>query len=316
MLSYFPKSISSIIKKFNKSSIWFKTLSIIVLGLIITLLLKSEEKENFVPTGTGGKKFVVKQNSNLYDEFYASIYDELVYDPKKNEFEITAIQRHAAMDANSNVLDIGCGTGHHVYHYQVSGIKIQGLDKSKPMTQVAEHHYPDCEFKIGDVLKSNTYDRNQFTHALCLYYTIYYMRDKALFFKNVYDWLRPGGTLVIHLVNRNMFDPIILAGDPLVGVSAQKHAPKRITNSVAKFNNFTYKANFHHKKGENVAIFKESFKDDKTKHVRQNEHTLYMETQKEILGKAKQVGFIMKGQMNMVEAQYEYQYLYFLQKPN
>ena len=62
--------------------------------------------------------------------------------------------------------------------------------------------------------------------------------------------------------------------------------------------------------------FKESFKDDKTKHVRQNEHTLYMETQKEILGKAKQVGFIMKGQMNMVEAQYEYQYLYFLQKPN
>jgi hypothetical protein len=40
-----------------------------------------------------------------------------------------------------------------------------------------------------------------------------------------------------------------------------------------------------------------------------------MESQKDILTKAKSVGFIMDSKIDMVGCQYEYQYLYFLQKP-
>ena len=41
----------------------------------------------------------------------------------------------------------------------------------------------------------------------------------------------PGGYLILHLVNRDKFDPILNAADPLHLVSAQKHAKeKRITN--------------------------------------------------------------------------------------
>ena len=40
-----------------------------------------------------------------------------------------------------------------------------------------------------------------------------------------------------------------------------------------------------------------------------------MEKQKDILSKAKKIGFILEGKIEMTEVQYEYQYLYFLKKP-
>ena len=48
-----------------------------------------------------------------------------------------------------------------------------------------------------------------FTHITCLYFTIYYIKDKRLFFENCFKWLKPHGVLVIHLVNMNKFDPIL-----------------------------------------------------------------------------------------------------------
>jgi len=50
--------------------------------------------------------------------------------------------------------------------------------------------------------------------------------------------------------------------------------------------------------------------------VRENEHTLYMNTQKHILGLAKQEGYILLGKIDMSPIQYNYQYIYILQKPN
>ena len=311
MLSYLPKKISGLVKTFNKSSIWFKTLSFILLCLILALVLKDDTKEGF----SQEKKFVVKNNNELYDDFYCDIYDELVYDDHKNDFEVKTINRVSKINKNSNVLDIGSGKGHHVNHYQKRGIKIQGLDKSDAMVKCSRKKYPDCKFKTGDALQSMNFHKNQFTHILSLYFTLYYISDKAAFFKNAYDWLKPGGFLIIHLVNRDKFDPIINSADPLIMVSAQKYAKKRITNSNVKFKDFLYKANFNYKKGDDIANFTETFTDDQTKHVRQNEHKLYMDTQKNILSKAKKVGFILEGQVNMVPVQYEYQYLYFLKKP-
>ena len=124
----------------------------------------------------------------------------------------------------------------------------------------------------------------------------------------------PGGYLVLHLVNRDKFDPILNAADPLHLVSAQKYAKQRITNSLVKFKDFQYKANFSLDKSKNLAEFDETFKDDKSGHVRQNKHKLNMETQKHILSLAKNVGFILQGKIDMVTAQYQYQYIYLLYK--
>ena len=166
-----------------------------------------------------------------------------------------------------------------------------------------------CKYKHGDVLDSMHFQQNQFTHILSLYFTTYYLEDKYKFFQNAFKWLKPGGFLVLHLVNRNKFDPIINTSNPVHMVSVQKYAPKRITNSVVKFNDFTYKANFKLKDGKGT--FSETFKDDGTNNVRKNEHVLHMEPQKDILAKAKKAGFIFHGKSDMVNCMYEYQYLYY-----
>jgi len=83
-----------------------------------------------------------------------------------------------------------------------------------------------------------------------------------------------------------------------------------------KFDNFSYSSEFKLEKEKDVAKFVEKFKDDVTGKVRQNEHTLYMESQKDILVLAQEAGFIIQGQIDLIKTQYEYQYLYILIKPN
>ena len=87
-----------------------------------------------------------------------------------------------------------------------------------------------------------------------------------------------------------------------------------ITNTIVKFDKYDYKCNFD-LKGD-VATLHETFKDNTNESVRQNEHKLYMDSQKKILTMAKEVGFILHSKVDMTKCQYDSQYLYILQKPH
>ena len=95
----------------------------------------------------------------------------------------------------------------------------------------------------------------------------------------------------------------------------QNHAKKRITTTNLVFDKFKYKADFKQGKNSDISTFLETFDNKDTGKIRQNEHTLYMPTQKSILAIAKDIGFILQGKIDMVSVEYEYQYLYILQKP-
>jgi hypothetical protein len=85
------------------------------------------------------------------------------------------------------------------------------------------------------------------------------------------DWLMPGGYLIVHLVDRETFDPILPPGNPLYIVSPQKYAKERITKTKVNFNQFVYNADFKLNEGSNIAIFDEKFKFNDGK-VRKQEH--------------------------------------------
>ena len=306
----FFKQISRIFMKLN---IWTKISIVLGVVLIILMIVNKSAcyKEGFIQR----EKFVLKEGDAIYDDFYCSIYDELVYDNVKNDFEVGELKRLIKPTTITRVLDIGSGNGHHVKLLNTAGYKTEGVDKSSAMVSAAKKKYPRYNFKQGDVLETMLYPSSSFTTITCLYFTIYYIKDKNLFFQNCYNWLMPGGYLVLHLVNRDKFDPILNSADPLHLVSAQKYAKNRITNSLVKFKDFQYKANFDLDKSKNLAEFDETFKDDATGHVRQNKHKFYMETQKNILSIAKNIGFILKGKIDMISTQYQYQYMYLLYKP-
>lgn len=314
MVTFYQK----IIKKINFSNIWTRIVIACIIFLIIAYAfdtassIEKKNKEGF----TQNKKFEVYNNDNLYDDFYSSIYDELVYDLNKNSYEVGELIRATKMNkSKSIILDIGCGTGHHVKTYQNVGFETHGIDNSKAMIKKCKSSYPDCNFKVGNALNHMMYQPESFTHINAMYFTLYYIKNKKLFFENCYSWLKPGGYLNIHLVNRDKFNPIINVADPLIYVSPQKYSKKRITNSLVKFKDFQYRADFKYNDGDSIATFEELFKDDATNNVRKNEHTFYMDTQKNILKEAKQTGFILEGKIDMVYCKYEYQYIYILRKP-
>jgi SAM-dependent methyltransferase len=265
--------------------------------------------------------FDMRENiPEIYDDYYANIYDDLVFNKNKNDFEIGKIINITKPAKKSKFLDIGSGTGHHVSSLKAHGYKAIGIDISPSMIKKSQETYPDLEFKYADALDSNLFPEENFTYITCFYFTLYYIQNKTKFFENCMQWLTPGGYLAIHLVNRDKFDPIIPAGNPFNIVSPQKYAKKRITSTTVKFDEIEYKSNFDIK--ENIinndspnAFMIETFKNNRNGNVRKNEHKLYMLTQAEILDIAKNVGFIIHAKVDMLPCQYESQYIYILQKP-
>ena len=301
------------IKSLYNSSRWCKI--VLLLTVIIIYIWGYDRASNAVEGFIQRNKFVMKEGPAIYDSFYANIYDDLIMDKVKDEYEVGAIINTTRPTRESLILDIGSGTGEHVAAFESKGIKAVGLDESPAMVTLAKKKYPDLEFSVGNALDVMIYPAHTFTHITCLYFTLYYIKKKYLFFRNCYEWLKPGGYLIIHLVNRDLFDPILNVADPLSMISAQKYAKSRLTTSLVKFNNFQYKGQFILDKPNDLAAFEETFADNNNK-VRKHVHRLYMPTSKKILNLAKEAGFVVEGKIDLAAVQYQYQNLYILYKPD
>ncbi len=307
--------MKSILKLFNQMSDMGKILVLVALLLIAVVFFKNVKDPGLIEGFQQQEKYVHKSGPDIYDEFYAEIYDHLVYNNHKNEYEITEIIKRTGVNQDSAVLDVGSGTGHHVGLLKSKGVNVIGLDESHAMIDEAVKAYPDSEFQKGTAMNLNTFHNNSITHILCMYFTVYSLseKDKRKLFSNCWEWLQPGGYLVVHLVDPDEFDPILPPGNPLYVVSPQKYAKERITKTKVTFNDFVYTSNFSLEK--EVATFAEKFTFNNG-NVRKQEHVLFMEKPDAILKQATDLGFIIKDKVELVKCAYEHQYLYILQKPN
>jgi SAM-dependent methyltransferase len=317
-MTNFFKEIKTMIKSlgtaYKKSSLWGKVLILTMFLLLLVLVfkgLKNNTKEGFAQND----KFLVKTGPEVYDDFYAEIYDYLVFNDLKDGYEVGQIINKTEPSSKSRILDIGCGTGHHVDRLAENGLDVLGIDISPSMIKKAKENFPKRKFQIADALNGNEFEPEAFTHVLCLYFTIYYIKDKQQFFHNCFRWLKHGGYLLVHLVDRDHFDPILPPGNPLLYVSPQRYAKERITSTKVKFNDFAYNANFQLDSQNNTAKFVEKFRNDTDGKVRKNEHVMYMPDIQEITDEAQSSGFIIEAQIDLLQCQYEYQYVYVFRKP-
>lgn len=306
--------MKKLISMYNKCSSWCKILIFAGLLLLVVLIfkgVKSGRMEGFEQND----KFLVKSGSDIYDDFYADIYDYLVFNTLKDEYEVGFIINSASASSKSKILDIGCGTGHHVASLGSKGLDVIGIDSSVSMIKKAKENFPDYKFEVADATNGSTFQPESFTHILCMYFTIYYIKDKSQFFNNCYNWLMPGGCLIVHLVDRDKFDPILPPGNPLLYVSPQRYAKERITTTRVKFTDFSYSADFKLDNDNDKAVFLEKFKNDADGKVRKNEHVMYMPDTQQIVDEAQSCGFILESKADLLQCQYEYQYLYMFVKP-
>jgi len=272
-------------------------------------------------------KFSVKSSmSDVYDDFYANIYDDLLYYKFKNKYEIGVLINNTNPTSESVILDIGSGTGHYVGNLASNGYIVKGIDISPSMIKKAKQNYPALanNFIHGDVLDINIFNQNSFTHINCMDFTIYYIQNKSAFFQNCMNWLMPGGYLLVHLVDKNNFNYTI----PSSGLfNNDKNSEKPmgnariIQNKVAIPNyNMDYSSIFEINNENHYATINETFKKSTNDNqlVRKNTHTLYMESIDEINSMALNEGFILQGVIDMgnIEKSRHNQYIYLFTKPN
>lgn len=287
-------------------------LGIILLGILLykisTPPYEKENQEGF----NQERGFVLKREQDIYDDLYVDMYDNLKDTAHRSESELIQILKMTEPTTkHSNFLDIGSGTGYIVNQLNAAGYRAYGLDKSKSMVKYCELKYPNIEIKQGDVFDSMIFERGTFTHILCTNFTIYEFKDKVSFFRNCQAWLMPHGYLVIHLVKPDKFNITNPNREPN---DTKNKSKNRELETESTFDDYSYKA-YYDNSDPSTMTFTETFVDKKTKHIRQNEQTLYMDSIENIEKMASSAGFIFHGKVNMKKCSNgdENQYLYILE---
>lgn len=266
-------------------------------------------KEGFVQM----QKFILKRDADAYDEFYAHIYDKIHLPEDRCKNELKLILEATSADETSVFLDVGSGTGETLKTLNDVGARCFGIDKSEAMVKTAKNKcLSEVSIKNADVLDAMNYDRQTFSHILCLYHTIYEIENKAKFFQNCRYWLKNGGVLVVHLVDKGKFNTVMPAAHPYMIDNPQKYVSERITKSSVNFIDFEYDSKYDIKDGP-VSTIMETFTDAATQKIRQNERRLFMESEDVILKTALNNGFSLYGKINLEPVNSdEHQSLYLL----
>jgi ubiquinone/menaquinone biosynthesis C-methylase UbiE len=273
-------------------------------------------------------KGTILANDDLYDDFYASVYDKLAQGIERSAGKVALIMSHWTKNGlqpkDMKILDAGCGTGITTLAFKKMGAGgLIGLDQSEsmlrharnvtmPATTLNEKEKATIEWRKGDLLNPSALAGSEVNCAVLLYFTVYYVKDLDALFRNMGFWVAPGGNLVVEVVNKYKFDPILDSASPFAGFSIQKYVDKRQTKSKVVFDKFEYAAEFRlmDESPNGQAEFREafSFKDGSR---RKQRHTLNMPEIKKIVSAATFAGWTYKSYVDITMLGFEYGYLLF-----
>jgi SAM-dependent methyltransferase len=277
------------------------------------------QREGFTD-GSEAKEIYLK-SPELYDSFYAAVYDQLTQNTRMSLAKV-ALATEAWKKAGhtlekQTVLDAGCGTGIAAAAFAAKGLQqVIGLDLSPAMidraknttlqeTKLTPAQKDRISFQVGDLYNPSAVAAASVDHAVLLYFTIYYIHDKETVFRNLFSWVKPGGTLTVEVVNKYKFDPMLDSAAPWIGFSLQKYAKDRITESRVTFKEFEYLGTFDLQSTNSE--FRETFK-FKDGRIRRQKHVLYMPSIEEIVKAAQAAGWIYSKFTDLTMIGFEYAY--------
>ena len=253
------------------------TYIIIIFLLLLLLIMKrwfKKEHQGFTQDGM----FSLKTNDDIYDDFYVSVYDNIFQPTKYLNEEYAQMMDKLSLKDNADVLDIGSKTGHFLKLLDRK-YNAHGLEQSTQMIEYTKEKYDDLTIHHGDMLNNQIFDKNIFDCIFLRDFMIYTVYDKPQLLGNCYYWLKPSGYLVIHLVNKKKYNPLVEVAN--YNTNPQDYVDERITkcNVISDDIHYNQETDFM---ADNRVIVKESFTDMSTYQTRQNERTLYMEDKKAI----------------------------------
>ena len=279
-------------------------------------MVKKKKFKN-MPLSDKPSRIEIVQSDDIYDKYYSSVYDLVAFDLPKVLYEHKYIESLCKKISNNkrdiNILDIGCGTGQHG-KLLAKDYNYTGVDRSKHMLNIAKDKIDvSAKIVLSDANKLSAAGEDTYNIILCLYFTIYYFKDLNKIFNNFSRWIKDDGYLILHLVDKDLFDPVLNPANPSLVNSIQKYSKNRITNSIINFNNVTYISDFVLKKN-NIAEFQEVIRFKDTNVERRQSHILYMYTNKHFVNMAKKYGFMLEEIKNLDNVKFEHNYLFVFKK--
>jgi SAM-dependent methyltransferase len=261
----------------------------------------------------------------IYDEDYAAMYDQLTQGQARLAAQ-TALcikdWKKISGDLKTwSVLDVGAGTGYACQAFAKMGVgKVVGLDSSPPMLRKAAENLEQNRDLDNDQHAAITWRQDsaynasacslaEFSHVVVFYFSIYYMKDKELFFRHLHAWTKPGARMAVEVVNKHKFDPMLEAANPFV-FSMQKYADQRLKKSTVKFNRMEYEGVFDlDDDDDNKAEFREIIRYTDTGVVRKQKHQLHMSNIVDIIADAERAHWKYIGFQDLLPVGFEYAYL-------
>lgn len=258
----------------------------------------------------------------MYDDTYASIYNALWHSNEKLKFEQVSFQDISLAEnqvSSVKVVDMCCGTAPHACWFQELGVDYVGVDISDAMIRRAKKDCPKAKFQKGDVTQVSLFPQKSVTHCLLMNFSIYQFENPKIVSDNAYQWIKPGGYFIVHLVDPDNFDPLLDLATPFAAFSLQKYSVDRKADSNIYFDKFKYLGQFKKKKNEDDAEFNEVLtyydkEDNDGLKYRENKHQWVMPSKERMFDIIKTSGFRLIEAVHMVNAGKEYQYICYFTK--
>jgi SAM-dependent methyltransferase len=164
------------------------------------------------------------KNFNQYARYYQAIYKDKNY---TEEADYVHSLLNTFNKSSGSLLDLGCGSGEHAYHFAKLGYQVHGVDLSVQMIERANLIRQDCpnelinklEFDVGDI--RNCQLNKQFDVVTSLFHVMGYQTkndDVVAAFKTVFEHLKPGGIFIFDYWH----GPGVLTDQPAVRVKRFK----------------------------------------------------------------------------------------------
>ena len=141
----------------------------------------------------------------MYSDIFCKVYNEFGWNYYPEAFGEQLLQWMQAVSFQPNTaMDLACGTGVLCEILADNGISSAGMDFSSGMIDIARSRNPQIPYEVADMTTFRP--ERQYDLVTCTGDAVNHisaLSDVEKIFRNVYEYLTPGGYFVFDLLNEN-----------------------------------------------------------------------------------------------------------------
>lgn len=242
-------------------------------GIGLLALLRKQSAlslEGFDTNPRFNKRILWDDPAKFYDDYYVERIDQAYYPEGKNICRCSDLYKSAFLRLypreKTRTLLVGANTGRFLDALTGVCPEVTGLVRYPKLKDVAQRIAPKSRVMIGEAAADpDLFPTSTFTHVIFEDRSLYEFNDhnqRKVAIQNAIKWLEPGGRLVLRVVDREKFDPMIPTAVPIRGLNIQNYLSQRKQDSKVFFRDGSrIETNFTPIPSEDRAVFREDLYD-------------------------------------------------------